>query len=182
MADVLALQANEVLFVDSEHEDEVLTFREVFLGSRALELLLAGFIAERRGARAAGLAAGLHPGRRCRTAPGGFCKQHTASCPRSCNDEALTVASTIVCASTAIPIAATASRRRRQHANAAEQGPACFCHLTECGGTFLQALAELFCRVAGHRASAHHQVLVGHQDLGALVAGALGALKLQVPY
>jgi hypothetical protein len=40
------LQANEVLFVDSEHEDEVLTFREVFLGSRALELLLAGFIAE----------------------------------------------------------------------------------------------------------------------------------------
>lgn len=39
-------QANEVLFVDSEHEDEVLTFREVFLGSRALELLLAGFIAE----------------------------------------------------------------------------------------------------------------------------------------
>ena len=46
--------------------------------------------------------------------------------------------------------------------------------------TCLQALAELFCRVAGHRASAHHQVLVGHQDLGALVAGALGALKLQV--
>lgn len=46
MADVLAVQANEVLFVDSEHEDEVLTFREVFLGSRALELLLAGFIAE----------------------------------------------------------------------------------------------------------------------------------------
>jgi hypothetical protein len=42
----LLLQANEVLFVDSEHEDEVLTFREVFLGSRALELLLAGFIAE----------------------------------------------------------------------------------------------------------------------------------------
>jgi hypothetical protein len=41
-----AVQANEVLFVDSEHEDEVLTFREVFLGSRALELLLAGFIAE----------------------------------------------------------------------------------------------------------------------------------------
>lgn len=39
-------QANEVLFVDSEHEDEVLTFREVFLGSRALELLLAGFIAQ----------------------------------------------------------------------------------------------------------------------------------------
>lgn len=32
--------------MDSEHEDEVLTFREVFLGSRALELLLAGFIAE----------------------------------------------------------------------------------------------------------------------------------------
>ncbi len=35
-----------MLFVDSEHEDEVLTFREVFLGSRALELLLAGFIAQ----------------------------------------------------------------------------------------------------------------------------------------
>lgn len=42
----MCVQANEVLFVDSEHEDEVLTFREVFLGSRALELLLAGFIDE----------------------------------------------------------------------------------------------------------------------------------------
>ena len=36
------LQANEVLFVDAEKENEVLTFREVFLGSRALELLVAG--------------------------------------------------------------------------------------------------------------------------------------------
>ena len=35
-------QANEVLFVDAEHDNEVLTFREVFLGSRALELLVAG--------------------------------------------------------------------------------------------------------------------------------------------
>jgi hypothetical protein len=52
--------------------------------------------------------------------------------------------------------------------------------VTSCVRSCLQALAELFCRVAGHRASAHHQVLVGHQDLGALVAGALGALKLQV--
>ena len=31
-----------MLFVDAEHDNEVLTFREVFLGSRALELLVAG--------------------------------------------------------------------------------------------------------------------------------------------
>lgn len=44
----------------------------------------------------------------------------------------------------------------------------------------MQALAELFCHVAAQRATAQHQVLVAQQDLGALVAGALGALKLQV--
>jgi len=46
---------------------------------------------------------------------------------------------------------------------------------------WLQALAELFCHVAAQRATAQHQVLVAQQDLGVLVAGALGALKLQVP-
>ena len=44
----LAAQANEVLFVDAEHDNEVLTFREVFLGSRALELLVAGCAAHNR--------------------------------------------------------------------------------------------------------------------------------------
>ena len=33
-----------MLFVDAEHDNEVLTFREVFLGSRALELLVAGYV------------------------------------------------------------------------------------------------------------------------------------------
>lgn len=40
-------QANEVLFVDTEHDNEVLTFRELFLSSRALELLVAGCVRAR---------------------------------------------------------------------------------------------------------------------------------------
>ena len=43
---MIVKQANEVLFVDAEHDNEVLTFREVFLGSRALELLVAGCAAQ----------------------------------------------------------------------------------------------------------------------------------------
>jgi len=110
----LAIKANEVLFVDSEHEDEVLTFREVFLGSRALELLLAGFIDE----------------------------------PPASDEEHSLLAALL----------------------AASLGGDAELH---------QELAGLFVKVARQREASQHMITVGEQDLGALVASALGALKLQ---
>jgi len=46
--------------VDAEHDNEVLTFREVFLGSRALELLVAGCAAH-HGITVKGCVAGTCP-------------------------------------------------------------------------------------------------------------------------
>ncbi len=44
---------------------------------------------------------------------------------------------------------------------------------------WVQELAGLFVKVAQQREASQHSIMVGHQDLGALVASALGALKLQ---